>query len=154
MPRQGEAAGRWERHGGTKRSAEANSQLQRQYSKARATAQGQGPPIRAANGRVIGGVCGGVFRKRLYRSRHFLRVPRAICFDEQSLREAERRGAHRVEVEEMEESRLYRASIASIWRLGFPVRRGHGQQVGLGLEHWEVSGDGMPAQLSFFGGAA
>ena len=150
MRRHKRAAARVGSTGGTNENGAANSRSQSHCTTRAHRAQGRGWPIRAANGKVVGVVRAQTMYKRLSRSRHFLRVPPAIAFDEVSLHEAERLGAKWAEVEEKEGGRLYRVSIADIWRLGFLVRRGHGEQIGLGLRHWQVGGRDAPRQLSLF----
>ena len=120
------------------------------------------------NGRVIGYVSSGVFRKSVSASKHFLRSPKAICFDRCTLRDAEAAGAMALEVRDQETGTLYRAEMVTLWTHYFPVLRGFGDQVGLGLDYWRVNG--MPSkaekrvaesnkeiaalQMSLFGGAA
>lgn len=89
-------------------------------------------PIRA-NQKIVGDVRGETFYKNLVGSKHFLRIPRAIAFDVSSLDDAERVGAHFVEIRDVESGRVYRASIAKIRAKGFRVARGHGEQVALAL---------------------
>lgn len=88
----------------------------------------------------IGHVVGGAFVKHIAFSRHALRRPRAIAFDASTLDDAERAGATIVEIYDTETGAVYRAAIATIRRAGFPVRRGHGNQWALGLEHWSRNG--------------
>jgi hypothetical protein len=97
-------------------------------------------PIRAG-GHVVGKVKGDTFFKAVDGSRHFLRVPPAICFDEQSLKEAERAGAVHVAVTDRETGIAYRASIRLVWDSGFKVNRGFGNQIALPLDKWLVVGE-------------
>jgi hypothetical protein len=120
------------------------------------------------NGRVVGRVAGGIFRKSQSASKHFLRKPPAICFDRCTLLDAEASGAHTVQVLDQETGTFYRASLATIWTHYFPVQRGYGDQVGLGMAYWSVNGAPAPVeqrvaatnqetkalQLGLFGGAA
>ncbi len=110
--------------------------------------------LRLADGRVVGEVRDGVLVKRVRRSAHMLRKPRAWACDVAVLREAERLGARTVEIHDTETGDVYTAPVARFWARGFPVRRGHGEQVGLALSAWERNGapgraDAM--QLSLFG---
>lgn len=89
-----------------------------------------------AGGRVVGQVVGGVFRKAVKASVHFLRRPPAIAFDLDSLRAAERAGAVRVEVTDTETGKVYRALLAEVLERGFSLNRGHGAQVALVLGMW------------------
>jgi hypothetical protein len=101
-------------------------------------------PIRAC-GHVVGKVKGDTFYKTIEGSRHFLRVPPAICFDEQSLREAERAGAVHVSVTDRETGKAYLASIRLVWDSGFKVNRGFGNQIALPFDKWRIAGE--PLQL-------
>ena len=58
-------------------------------------------PIRVGR-QVVGEVQGDTFHKRLRASVHFLRIPPAIAFDVMTLDDAERAGARRVEVTDLE----------------------------------------------------
>lgn len=88
------------------------------------------------NGKVVGTVKGDCFIKRVASSKHFLRRPPAIAFDESTLRDAEAAGARRVEVTDIESGRVYRASIETIWARGKGFNRGHGPQWFLPLKEW------------------
>jgi hypothetical protein len=101
-------------------------------------------PIRAC-GHVVGKVRGDTFYKSVDGSRHFLRIPPAICFDVLSLKEAERAGAVYVEVTDRETGKAYRVSIRFIWEHGFKVNRGFGDQIALPLGQWQIIG--TPLQL-------
>ena len=92
------------------------------------------------NGRPIGQVSDGIFRKSQSASRHFLRKPPAICFDRCTLHEAEAIGAHTVQVLDQETGTFYRAPMSTIWAHCFPVLRGYGDQMGLGLDYWSING--------------
>jgi hypothetical protein len=112
-------------------------------------------------GQVVGRIEGGVFSKEARGSLHRLRRPSAWCLDCYSLDAAERAGAHSVAVIDIETGRVYSATISTIRRLGFPVNRGSGRQVGLELRHWRVSGEPEvtgdpegPLQLTFLEGVA
>jgi hypothetical protein len=102
-------------------------------------------PIRAG-GHVVGKVKQDKFIKTVDGSRHFLRVPPAICFDMKSLLDAERAGAVTVEVIDRETGRVYRATIQLVWDIGFKVSRGFGDQIALPFNLWQVAGD--PLQLA------
>ncbi len=105
-------------------------------------------PIRA-NSKIIGYVERETFYKNLIASKHFLRVPRAIAFDVSSLTDAERVGARFVQVTDIETSRVYRASIATIRAKGFRVNRGFGEQVALAMEFWNRDAEPLATQLNF-----
>ena len=90
--------------------------------------------------RPIGYVADGVFHRSIQGSKHLLRNPRAIAFDRSTLADAERAGALTVNVTDSETGNTYRATIADVWRHGFDVRRGYGNQIALGLPRWNVNG--------------
>ena len=120
---------------------------------AAAPAAGRRFPIRAANGHIVAEVVGGVLRKRIQASRHFLRQPPAIAFDLCVLAEAERLGASQVEVLDRESGCIYAAPLWAFERWGLRLDRGFGRQAALRLERWAVSGPGQPVvrQLQLFG---
>lgn len=89
-----------------------------------------------AGGQVVGYVQGGVFRKRVRGSRHMLRAPRAWAFGLDSLDEAERLGAGRVEVYDTETATTYQADLDRIRSKGVLIDRGRGPQLALLLKEW------------------
>jgi hypothetical protein len=97
---------------------------------------------------VIGEVVGDTFVKRLKNS-GFLRSPAGIAFELQTLDQAERAGARKVEVTNVETNTVYRASLDRIRRKGFKRFAG---QWALALADWSVAKPGEPEQLSLFGG--
>lgn len=98
--------------------------------------------------RAVGHVAGDVFQKTIRGSVHMLRTPRAIAFDESTLRDAERAGARYVEVTDAETRKCYRAPLSLIWAKGFAVNRGHGEQRALVLA--EFNRQPAPEQLALF----
>lgn len=93
-----------------------------------------------SGGRVVGVVRGGVFEKTVKSSKHFLREPRAIAFDETSLGDAQVYGASQVKVNDADTGRVFTASMKTILESGFSLNRGYGNQIALTLEHWRVGG--------------
>lgn len=93
------------------------------------------------NGKAVGYVRRGVFRKTVNSSRHFLRTPPAICYDRSTLSDAEAAGATRLEVRDADTNFSYSAPLAVFWAHCFPVLRGHGDQVGMHLDYWSVGGE-------------
>lgn len=89
---------------------------------------------------MIGQVRSGVFAKRIRASRHLLRKPPAICFDLESLVEAESAGAGVVRVEDVESGRVYAAMMSDVRRRGFLLNRGHGDQWAVPLPVWSANG--------------
>lgn len=107
-----------------------------------------------ANGHVIGQVRNGTFFKSIAPN-HYLRVPPAIAFSIESLQQAERAGAVRLEVKDRVTGTIYRATIAHLWEKGFPVNRaGFEPQIALSLDGWIKQYKGAPVQPALFGGYA
>lgn len=106
-----------------------------------------------AQGKAVGVVRGATFVKRVRASIHQLRKPPAWALDAQSLADAERAGAVRVQICDSENDTTYTASIADIRRRGFTVNRGYGLQIALPLELWAVTRPGEPVarQLALLG---
>ncbi len=104
-------------------------------------------PIHRSDGKVVGQVSAGVFRKdKLVGSRHMMRKPRGWALDVASLAQAESHGADLVQLTDQETGLVYRASIVLINEKGVEVNRGYGRQICLPLEFWEV--DNHVPQLS------
>jgi len=105
-----------------------------------------------AQGRCVGEVRDGVFRKVVRGSAHMLRRPPAWAFDSQSLADAERSGAKSVEIHDSETGNTYRASVETIHAHGFIFDRGAGRQVALPLNCWTVAHPAEPVaeQLCLF----
>ena len=118
--------------------------------------------------KVIGRVIGHTFEKSIQGRKHLLRTPPALGFDLSTLEDAERAGATAVAVTDSETGRVYRQTIETIRRYGFPVTRGHGRQWALALDHYSVDDQQPDAerraaatnqqrkelQLGLFGGVA
>lgn len=114
---------------------------------------GQTTPIYRADGREIGEVNGDTFQKHIRGSKHFLREPRAIAFDVSVLRDAEHVGAVIVLVIDDETGCEYRANMRRLWRKGFAVRRGYGDQWAMRLTEFNRTDDDLdarPAQPALF----
>jgi hypothetical protein len=110
-------------------------------------------PVYSAAGRVVGEVQGNVLRKCVRRSVHFLRQPPAIAWDVCVLEQAERKGATRTEVLDTESGYIYTAPLQHFWRFGLRLDRGHGAQVALPLDRWQVTrpGERQAVQLELWG---
>lgn len=101
-------------------------------------------PIFRSDGKVIGTVEGQTFRK-VVRSIHQLRTPPAWALSIFSIDQAERSGASRVEIFNLDTKTCYRASIELIRRDGFPIERGgYEPQIALPLDKWQISRPGAP----------
>ena len=71
--------------------------------------------------------------------RHQLRRPAAWAMDTTDLDAAEQAGARFVRILDRLSGRSFWASIGTIRARGFPVNRGHGEQLGLELSHWAAT---------------
>lgn len=100
---------------------------------------------------VVGKVLNGVFTKRVCGSRHFLRKPPAIALDIDTLEQALRLGATKVEVYDMESGMFYRAKIDLIFEKGFRFNRGFGDQIALCLSRWEIEQTDQGKQMTLWG---
>ncbi len=87
---------------------------------------------------IVGTVEDGVFFKRIHGSRHFLRKPKAISFDTDTIKQAQAAGAQHVEILDLEDGKLYRATILLILEKGIRLNRGFGDQIALPLSYWNV----------------
>lgn len=122
-------------------------------------------PVRAANGRVVGHVAGGVFSKRAQASKHMLRAPRGWALDADTLAELRALGVVTVTVTDTESDTTYSAPLAEFSAHGVALNRGFGPQVALPLGYWRVNGQppalaprepdpDAPRQLSLFAEAS
>ena len=100
---------------------------------------------------VVGKVLNGVFTKRVRSSRHFLRKPPAIALDIDTVEQALRLGATKVEVYDMESGMFYRAKIDLIFEKGFRFNRGFGDQIALCLSRWEIEQTDQGKQSTLWG---
>lgn len=122
------------------------------------------------NDKPVGRVYNGVFYKHVKASIHFLRQPRAICFDTSTIDDADRAGANVAFIIDDETNDTYTAPFDAIRKHCFPVRRNYGEQIGLTLNYWQRNGQPSEkeqqeqaeqeeqqrintVQLSLFGGA-
>jgi hypothetical protein len=106
-----------------------------------------------AGGRAVGQVRNGTLFKAIA-ANHYLRKPPAIAFSLDSLDQAERAGAVRVEVKDRDTGTIYRATIEHIRQHGFPIHRaGFEPQIALSLDGgWTKQTKGAPVQPALFGG--
>ena len=86
---------------------------------------------------IVGFVENGIFYKKLHSSRHFLKKPKAIAFDVDSLDQARKLGAKQVKIFDLDSGIVYSISIDIIYQKGFTFNRGYGNQIGLTLNHWQ-----------------
>ena len=95
-----------------------------------------GTPV-FVGGRIVGHVADGAFRKRVFGSKHFLRRPRAIALDVQSIHDAQDAGATMAEITDGETGKVYRVSLDRMLRDGFHFNRGWGAQVALPVDDFD-----------------
>ena len=96
----------------------------------------------------VGQVDGGTFYKSVKGSKHFLHRPPAICFDTNSIKDAETAGASDVCVYDSESDTHYFAKISLIWEKGFEMNRGFGKQIALIMSRWRLTAEPDPEQLN------
>jgi hypothetical protein len=120
--------------------------MQRNHNTKRDAAQAV--KIRRADGKVIGLVVNGVFKKTVKASKHFLHTPPAIAFDLCAIADAKANGATVAEVTDAETGAVYRATIARIWQRGFHVDRKHGNQIALLINEWNRGDEVTADQLT------
>jgi len=92
----------------------------------------------------------GIFHKTCRASLHMLRKPAGWALDVGSLDEAERAGAHTVEITDAEANKTYVAPIRRIRNDGALLDRGYGEQLLLPLDKWAVRDS---RQLDLWGAA-
>ena len=86
--------------------------------------------------KVVGNVKGDTLNKIVDSSKHFLRTPPAIAFDELALSKAEELGATKIKVKDKLTGITYHSTIDAVRSRGFAFNRGFGSQVGLALSEW------------------
>jgi hypothetical protein len=96
--------------------------------------------------KVVGKVIGDEFVKSVRSKRHFLEKPPAIAFDVESLDQARALGATRVKIIDLDTGTVYRVTIELIYSKGFHFNRGHGDQIGLTLNYWQLEGSTLNTQ--------
>lgn len=96
------------------------------------------------NGKIVGEVEGGWFKKRIQGSKHFLKKPPAIAFDKESLFEAQRYGATMVQVTDTETGTVYKSSIDKIFEIGLELNRGFGEQIAMTFRFWDTESTNAP----------
>ena len=94
--------------------------------------------------KVVGKVLGDEFIKEVHSTKHFLQKPRAIAFDEDSLVQAQKHGATKVKVIDLDTGIVYRVTIELIYQKGFYFNRGWGNQIGLTLDLWSSHPKSQP----------
>ncbi len=104
---------------------------------------------------TVGYVLDDTFYKVIQGSLHIMRKFRAIFFDVQSLKDAEKFGAKYIHVTDSDNGNVYRCPIALIWTLGIYTTVCPGQ-VGLALNQFnradrpEPRNNPKPIQFDFF----
>lgn len=92
------------------------------------------------SGRVVGEVVGEVFKKNISGSRHILHKPRAIALSVESLTQAEKVGAHEIQITDKESGDLYTCPLDRFKEHAFPIQRGGFEpQMALPLDRFDVT---------------
>ena len=80
------------------------------------------------NKKVVGTVKDGTLSREIDSSKHLLRTPPAIAFDELALSEAEEQGASKIKVKDKLTGITYYSTIEAVRSRGFTFNRGFGNQ--------------------------
>ncbi len=92
------------------------------------------------SGRLVGEVTNGIFKKTISGSRHILRKPPAIALSVESLQQAERVGAHDIQITDIDLGCVYACTLQHFKSHAFPLQRGGFEpQLALRLELFDVS---------------
>jgi len=95
--------------------------------------------IRSSNsGKVVAYVDGDTLKKIIKGSKHILRNPPAICFDMDVMVRARELGAVNVVVRDRETDTDFHSTVDAIMERGFPINRGHGNQIAMLIDYWVV----------------
>lgn len=95
--------------------------------------------LRNKQNKTFGRIAGTVLAKDIEGSKHFLKKPPAICFDEQALEIAESMGVTDIVVYDKETGTEYRATMGQMRAKGLPLDRGYGKQVALLMGEWQTA---------------
>ena len=94
--------------------------------------------FRTEEGKFIGKLEGGIFKKSVCRSKHMLREPESWAIDSEVVRTVEILGTCRkVVVYDYENGFLYEVDFAKFIEKSFTIDRGHGAQRALPLTYWK-----------------
>jgi hypothetical protein len=104
--------------------------------------------LRNHQNKVLGTVTGTVLSKSIDGSRHMLKRPPAIAFDEQALEIAESMGVTDIVVTDRETGIVYRATMGTLRQRGIKLDRGFGKQVALIMGDWQTESQ-LPLALEF-----
>ena len=97
-------------------------------------------------GKVVGMIFDQELVKVVHGSKHMLRSPKGWAIDAHALATARTAGAVGVRIEDTETGKVYRADLATIDTHGWQFDRGHGRQIALPLQYWQVVG--LPVQAA------
>lgn len=92
--------------------------------------------IYSDEGKRIGYVKGEVFYKSIHGNIHFLISPSAIANDVSALHAAERYGAKKIQVKDLDTGQVYVTDIRLFWDKGIRIDRGHSIQIALPFPNW------------------
>jgi len=94
-------------------------------------------PLYSPEGKVCAVIVGGVLKKAVEGSKHFLRQPPAIALDLGAVQAAEADGVSLVVVIDRETSAVYQTTITELHERGFCLNRGFGEQIAMRLDRWQ-----------------
>lgn len=95
-------------------------------------------PIFSEQNKHIGNVIGDTWRKTI-KNTHMLQKPPSFANDIKALHDAEKAGAVNVVITNIDTGTVYHTTIEKIFKKGFLVNRGFGNQIGLCLKDWDTS---------------
>jgi dissimilatory sulfite reductase (desulfoviridin) alpha/beta subunit len=96
--------------------------------------------IRVSN-HYVGEVRDGIFKKRIKFSKHSLHTPPALALSVESLRIAEKFGARKIEITDIESGRVYHCALEHFKRYSWELQRGGFElQRALPIERWDITG--------------
>ncbi|TDA64501.1 MAG: hypothetical protein D9V47_13780 [Clostridia bacterium] len=101
----------------------------------------KGIPVKALTPqgwRTVGTLQGFTFIKRVKKSQHFHRITQSWGVQKDVLAELERRGVKEVRVEDTETGTVYLAPLRAFREHGFTLDFGHGEQIFLRVQYWQV----------------
>jgi len=99
-----------------------------------------------SNGKLVGKVSQGKFKRRIKYSIHALQKPPALALSLDVLRQMEQAGTHEIEMTDIESGKIFRTTLAKFYRFAIPIQRGNfGRQLALPIKYWEIFSKGEKA---------
>jgi hypothetical protein len=96
-------------------------------------------PVFLPNGKVTGNIIDGEFIKTVCSSKHFLRKPPAIAFDESVIEEIQKQNVAKLVIKDRESNHTYTLTLEAFLSKSFSLNRGFGVQLACLLKDWNVT---------------